>query len=290
MTEINIKYTKDGKKVAVLGKLNSQEWIVQEIYIANGQEFPAGESFVTKTLLDEPAETYESRTVKELGARKIQISQEIERLEKQQQILRTKPDVAKLVNYAIEKYQKIDPSQLDILFAFMSGRITHVVVVHYSDYEIRSLVDAVEESEQRYGYVHLDGLKLISLFGCNADGERWERDRTFKLTWQINQYKDGSGSWATIHPCQSHEEAIQTLDGLIADKETTESLIKLKAKYKLANPSDAKIAEYRQSCIEAKRKSIQNVQSTLAKHQAELQKMESESSPKERGPCTQVCT
>ena len=49
---MEIKYTKDGKKVAILGKLNDTTWIVQEIFILNGQELPCGENFTTKTLLD----------------------------------------------------------------------------------------------------------------------------------------------------------------------------------------------------------------------------------------------
>jgi len=41
------KYTNDGKKVGIVGKLNAEQTIVQEIFITeSGQEIPSGENFV----------------------------------------------------------------------------------------------------------------------------------------------------------------------------------------------------------------------------------------------------
>lgn len=51
----DIKYTDDGKKVLVVGKLNAQQTIVQEIFVSAGQEIPSGENFVVKSLHDAPA-------------------------------------------------------------------------------------------------------------------------------------------------------------------------------------------------------------------------------------------
>lgn len=39
----DIKYTGDGKKVLVVGKLNAIQTIVQEIFVSAGQEIPSGE-------------------------------------------------------------------------------------------------------------------------------------------------------------------------------------------------------------------------------------------------------
>ena len=50
-----IKYTDDGRKVVVLGALNKQEKIVQEIFVIGEQEIPSGENFVVKSLHDAPA-------------------------------------------------------------------------------------------------------------------------------------------------------------------------------------------------------------------------------------------
>jgi hypothetical protein len=42
-----IKYTSKGQKVRIVGKLNSTEFIVQEIHVTeSGDEVPAGENFV----------------------------------------------------------------------------------------------------------------------------------------------------------------------------------------------------------------------------------------------------
>ena len=49
-----IKYTSDGKKVAVIGRLNNQEQIVQEVFVVDGSEIPSGEHFVVKSLHDVP--------------------------------------------------------------------------------------------------------------------------------------------------------------------------------------------------------------------------------------------
>lgn len=58
---MNHKFTSDGRKVAIIGALNAKETIVQEVFITDGTEFPAGEHFVVKTLLDAPAETYKAK-------------------------------------------------------------------------------------------------------------------------------------------------------------------------------------------------------------------------------------
>lgn len=52
------KYTTQGKKVRIMGKLNSTEYIVQEVFVDDkGNEIHAGENFVTKNLLDAPAKS-----------------------------------------------------------------------------------------------------------------------------------------------------------------------------------------------------------------------------------------
>lgn len=53
------KYTNDGKKVAIVGKLNADQTIVQEIFITeNGQEIPSGENFVVTSLHDQPVKKW----------------------------------------------------------------------------------------------------------------------------------------------------------------------------------------------------------------------------------------
>ena len=53
------KYTNDGKKVAIVGKLNADQTIVQEIFITeSGQEIPSGENFVVTSLHDQPVKKW----------------------------------------------------------------------------------------------------------------------------------------------------------------------------------------------------------------------------------------
>ena len=283
MSEIEFKYTRDGKKVVVLGKLNSQQWIVQEVFISNGQEFPSGESFIETTLLDEPAETWQVRREKEIEKRANRLEESIKRLNNNVAILERKATVAQLINRATDRYQNIDLAQLDTLFAFVSGQITHIITTHWHDYKIESLVDAVEATDSSgYSGVRCDGLRLVSLFGCNTNGERYEKDRSFSLDWKINQYRDGSGSgWDAIYPCKSFDEAVSTLDELIATENVTDKLIQLKQKYGLKNPSDEKIAEYRNLCVESKKKSVEKAQLEVEKLKNELQAMEVDSSCQE---------
>lgn len=274
MAETKYKYTKDGKKVVVIGKLNNEEWIVQEIFVSNGKEFPSGENFVERTLLDEPAETYQSRQAKVLEGNLENLKSKIQTLEDESRIKRRKRDVAQLINRATEKYQNIDPEQLDTLFAFIAGEITHIIIEKYSGYEIVSLFDGVEATDSWYGRISLDGLKLVSLFGCNKEGERHKKDRTFRLDWRINRYRDGSGDWTKIWPCSSIEAAVQKLNELLLGKDATEKYIALKKKYRLANPTKAKIKEYYARCIESKKDSVVSAKTALKTKEQELREAE----------------
>jgi len=227
------KYTKDGKKVVVLGKLNNTQWIVQEVFIVNGQEIPSGESFVETTLLDKPAKTWRENEAAKLEARMVSLRKEIDWLSAERKILTRVKDVASLINKATEKYRNVDIYQLDRLLAFMSGEITHVVY----DLEIKELGDALEMAASNRT-PRFEGLKLVSLFGCKRT------DESFGLDYRINEYYDGSGCWTTFYPCKSYEEAVEKLDDLIADKKATEELINLKERYGLVNPTEEKIQAY----------------------------------------------
>ncbi|HEN3351269.1 TPA: hypothetical protein ACKBO6_004487, partial [Yersinia enterocolitica] len=56
------KFLSDGRKVVIVGQLNNQETIVQEVFVtAAGDELPGGERFVVKSLHDVPVESYLSK-------------------------------------------------------------------------------------------------------------------------------------------------------------------------------------------------------------------------------------
>ena len=64
--EEKIKYTTDGKKVVVLGNLNSQEKIVQEVFVVDGSEIPSGEHFIVKSLHDATAISWKEKRLQEI--------------------------------------------------------------------------------------------------------------------------------------------------------------------------------------------------------------------------------
>lgn len=60
------KYTADGRKVLVEGKLNSEQTIVREICVSGNDEFPHGEKFVVSKLFDKPAKTWKEARLEEI--------------------------------------------------------------------------------------------------------------------------------------------------------------------------------------------------------------------------------
>lgn len=95
--------------------------------------------------------------------------------------------------------------------AFIAGKITHFVMINQS-YDGRALYGDVSVVTFKQGITFFkdngraDGMKLLSLCG-GSKGD---------LSWRINHYSDGSGSYKLAVPCLSEEEALakaaETLD------------------------------------------------------------------------------
>lgn len=133
-----IKFTTDGKKVVVIGSLNSQEKIVQEIFIVDGSEIPSGEHFVVKSLHDAPAVSWKEKNLKELDDRyeklRRQYDTDIDMLNKK---LRNESSVLRLkLEQQIKLGGKLPNSNLSRLIDFLSGNITHVVIDTYSGIKV----------------------------------------------------------------------------------------------------------------------------------------------------------
>ena len=271
---MDTKYTKDGKKVAVLGKLNNEEWIVQEIFVTNGKEFPGGENFTTKTLLDEPAKSWAEKHKDETERTLKAARAVLEKLQTDTKIIRQKKNAADLINKIIASYSEIDVAQLETLCLFVSGQITHCVIKTWNGYQIRQLADLLSSNND---YGRLEGIKLVSLFGCRENGERQNGDRYYSLAWRINQYRDGSGSESTIWPCVSHDAAIAKIDELIADSPACQELIDLKKKYNLQNPTAEKISDYRKKYLDAQEKNVEDKRGVLRAEEIKLLELHNQS-------------
>ena len=127
------KYTTDGKKVIVVGQINNNETIVQEIFVTeSGDEVPSGERFVTKSLHDAPVVSYQIKqetklkeSISALEARKDSAYRDVE-LAKQQLLIHK--DILK----SVKKFTELVPEEeLDVFTGFLTGTIEYLVVDSY---------------------------------------------------------------------------------------------------------------------------------------------------------------
>lgn len=191
----NIKYTTDGKKVKVLGNLNSQEKIVQEIFIVNESEIPSGEHFVVKTLHDAPAVSWKEKNLKEIEEKYAKTYQkkldELDKLERSfdrmSQVIRLK------LNFLNSIEKTLGKQDFKRLINCISLNIKYLVISNYSELHI---VEFNEEVQSIGSYGRLDGIKLLTIIGQGNS-----------IAYRLNKYSDGSGSNKDIFPCATLKEA-----------------------------------------------------------------------------------
>lgn len=215
---MNYKYTQDGKKVVVIGALNSQESIVQEVYVVDGSDIPAGEHFVTKTLLDAPAVTWKVAEEKRLNAN-------IEKLKAEETALsdnlrRFKEYSKAAMNAKLEWIKNIKEPEvanvMNAVKAIICGEYTHVLTEDYYDGIV--IHEWTPELFTTTDYRHYDKIKkfesvrLISLFGYWNDRK--------PMTWRVSEYSDGSGRDTTFTPCVSLDDALNKASAIINAKDT----------------------------------------------------------------------
>jgi hypothetical protein len=206
------KFTSDGRKVAIIGALNAKETIVQEIFVTDGTEFPAGEHFVVKTLLDAPAKTYKAAEEQRILDNIKRLEGEKNRLEAEVKGFKFKAQAATAKIKWIEGITDIELQEVfDNLKAMICGEYTHVVIPDYSGIAIKEWDEKLFSSHDDYNRERFDSLRLISLFG--------EWNGRLNLAWKVNTYRDGSGSSTSFFPCRSLQEAIEKAKEIIYAKE-----------------------------------------------------------------------
>lgn len=208
-----IKYTNDGRKVLVVGKLNAKQSIVQEIFVSDGNEIPSGENFVVGSLHEAPAESWKEKRLRELEERYDRTRVELERrIEKARQSLSEAETKAKLRASALLAFAKnSDDEQLQRLHAFLAGEVTHFFINGYPPKIISFDDDTVFDVDRWGGSKKIDGIKLVSLVGRSGGN----------LAYRLSDYRDGSGGSTEVIPCRSYAEAAaeaqKVLDVLAAD-------------------------------------------------------------------------
>lgn len=253
------KYTSDGKKVVVVGNLNSKETIVQEVFVSNDIEIPSGENFVVKSLHDAPVVSWQEKRAKELEARKDRIEQDIELLEgelraKRKRVREIGDTLTTQINWMKSFVKNISEESFKRLELFVSGKVTHLVLTKY-DLEIKTF-DEFMANEY--------GMKLISMFGKD-DGS---------MTFGVSSYSDGSGGYNnhTVIPATSYGEALAVLqDAFNKSIETRRAVnsydIKTAERYGLHIPKDILEAYYNKQ-IEEINTSIKNSSVAIEKLEA----------------------
>jgi hypothetical protein len=230
---MELKYTNDGKKVAVIGKLNAQESIVQEIFVINEQEIPSGENFVAKSLHDSPAISWKEKEEKRIETSVNQLKKDYEKAENDHRRLmldlRNKSSAIKdHIKYITSLLSaEIDPAVLNTLETFLSGEIKYIVWEGYQ-LKIQSFFDAIQQSDTYHGDSRYESLRLLSLFGKD--------DGTF--SWKINNYRDGSGSWHDVSGYQTLDEAKERLKEVLIQKGINDASIEIAKKYNISLPAE----------------------------------------------------
>lgn len=195
------KFLSDGRKVAVVGQINSTEYVVQEIFItADGDEIPSGEKFTTKSLHEKPVESYHVRQERLLKGRITSLeSKEVEiskRIQEKEYLLKARADM--LANSP--ELKDIVGGDTAMLSMFITGTIEYVVRDSYRIEAPVPMKDIAIYWDDWYGKKY-NGLKLFSVFG----------DSQGNIDYRINQYNDGSGSWEKIYVFRTYDEALNKI-------------------------------------------------------------------------------
>jgi len=258
---MEFKFTNDGKKVVVIGNLNAQQKIVQEVFVVNGNEIPSGENFVVTSLHDAPAVSWKETETKRIEAfyekTKKEYDTELDRLKKRFQ--EQKSLLVNMSTYAQKLSKSFSDKSLLTYVAFVTGKIKFVVINRYSRVEIRPF-DSEFNSEDTWDIWNSRELKLFSFFGRD-DGS---------LQLRVNQYYDGSGTWIDVWPFETYEEALQKATELIlaTEKYGTDTITSAK-KYGI-KLDPVKVSAFKQQQIDSVQNSINQYQGYIDKHKKEL--------------------
>lgn len=250
-----VKFTTDGKKVVVIGSLNSQEKIVQEIFVIDGSEIPSGEHFVVKSLHDSPAISWKESELKKMEERYAkeskQYKDETDRLykaykEKAQELR------AKLTYFGLA-LKNVNENTFNTLIDYITGEIKYIVV---DNYDVKLL--PINEFNEMYE----DKLRLISLFGKD--------DGTF--SYAVGEYYDYSGGNKKFHPFKNYDDALDKFKEILLNQTITDKNIELAKSYGFQYPKE-KICEYVKKQKESLAKNIQSSKDSIAAYEKMIEKL-----------------
>ena len=218
MNEPEIKYREDGQAFNVIEKTRSG-YLVNHIY-APDDYYDFDES---DTIEDEDGEKWNiDPNVIYLPSDQIfnraptaRYDKQIVQLEKsvsdlQQKKTELKVEIANILEQQGDQLAKFKQyEQLKQLEDFIDGKVTHYLVAYWNI----PYIIAHDDTGCEYGKGREK--RLLSLFG-SSNGD---------LSWEINEYRDGSGSWIPVIPFTSEEAAKVALVKEFRSRKTSEQLI-----------------------------------------------------------------
>jgi len=183
----------------VVGALNNQETIVQEVFVTQqGDEIPGGERFIAKSLHDTPVETYLSKekarqefALEKAKANLESINREVSETRNKLNLYR---DQLKQVKAFTDHIEEQDLSHfIDV----MTGQLNYAVQADYRIPTIHRFSEYMSVIDNYYGNRKYEGMKSMTVLG-NSDG---------RIGLCVNRYGDGSGGNSDVTFFKTYEEA-----------------------------------------------------------------------------------
>lgn len=246
----NIKYTSDGMKVSVLGTVNSNEFIAQEILIKHGIEILSGNNIVVKNLHDEPVETWLDRNrknlesqINELESKRDQLQNEVSQFRK-----RYKESMDAHINWIRGITNEEVKEVVSRIKNFILGEYTHIVFLGYE----KRIEEYGPSTFQDNDY----GIKMVSIFGFG-----YGSNNRFNLTWKLNEHNE-----KPFVPCKSLSEAKKVLkESIEAQGRLSDSDFAILKKYGI--PINKEMNKQR---VDSK---IKNLESSIDSHAKDIESL-----------------
>jgi hypothetical protein len=181
-------YTETGAEVDLLAETTvdgAVQYLVRDIY-EHGPEEWAGDPRIAQRVFKEPPTRKLDESVQRLLKRHEEARANLSAMQEEVR------DLCNRKRDLLAKYK--DWPDLQRLFDFLDGKITHVVKISYGRAAIEEWPCMADEGWP-------EKIRLLYLFG----------DPKRHLEFALNSYSDGSGSNTTVIPCTSHEEACDTI-------------------------------------------------------------------------------
>lgn len=193
------KFLSDGRKVVIVGQLNNQETIVQEVFVtAAGDELPGGERFVVKSLHDVPVESYLSKEKARQEAALAKAKAAIESVNREIADTRNKLSLYRDILKQVKSFaDHIEEQDLSHFVNVMTGQLNYAVRDDYRIPTIEKFSEYMSVIDNSYGNKSYQGLKMMSVLG-NSDG---------RIELRVNRWGDGSGSYSDVTFFKTYEEA-----------------------------------------------------------------------------------